>query len=149
MKHEIEIPDLPEGWEAVAYRIPKAGEYFLSIDNEISHANDNSHWCPWLIIRKKQPLRGLHDPLRFAEGLIEQLPDDHEGAINWLMNHGEGDKAGKLRKKYSHPQTRRIVLEETGNIRQSCYLLKIDDGNLILPPGREYKIADDKNETRD
>ena len=28
-------------------------------------------------------------------------------------------------------------------IRQSCYLLKIDDGNLILPPGREYKIAED------
>ena len=57
MKHEIEIPDLPEGWEAVAYRVPVEGEYFLSIDNEISHANDKSHWCPWLIIRKKQPRR--------------------------------------------------------------------------------------------
>ena len=57
MKHEIEIPDLPEGWEAVAYRVPVENEYFLSIDNEISHANDNSHWCPWLIIRKKQPRR--------------------------------------------------------------------------------------------
>jgi len=57
MKHEIEIPDLPEGWEAVAYRVPVKGEYFFSTDNEISHANDNSHWCPWLIIRKKQPRR--------------------------------------------------------------------------------------------
>jgi len=57
MKHEIEIPDLPEGWEPFAYRVPVEGEYFLSIDNEISHANDNSHWCPWLIIRKKQPRR--------------------------------------------------------------------------------------------
>lgn len=57
MKHEIEIPDLPEGWEAVAYRVPVGGEYFLGIDNKISHAIDNSHWCPWLIIRKKQPRR--------------------------------------------------------------------------------------------
>ena len=147
MKHEIEIPDLPEGWEAVAYRQINTGEYYLG-SGEVKLCQFDSGTV-WLVVRKKQPRRGLHDPLRFAEGLIEQLPDDHEGAINWLMNHGEGDKAGKLRKKYSHPQTRRIVLEETGNIRQSCYLLKIDDGNLILPPGREYKIADDKNETRD
>lgn len=141
MKHEIEIPDLPEGWEAVAYRVPQIGEYafFNGGVAEWGRGNTNSDK---LIVRKKQPLRGLHDPLRFAEGLIEQLPDDHEGAINWLMNHGEGDKAGKLRKKYSHPQTRRIVLEETGEIRRSCYLLKIDDGNLILPPGREYKIVE-------
>jgi hypothetical protein len=143
MKHEIEIPDLPEGWDPV--------EILIDPDQYNKYVGDDGclYWDAKIRMKKKQPLRGLHDPLRFAEGLIEQLPDDHEGAINWLMNHGEGDKAGKLREKYSHPQTRRIVLEETGNIRQSCYLLKIDDGNLILPPGREYKIADDKNETRD
>ena len=56
MKHEIEIPDLPEGWEAVAYRVPVEGEYYLSVDNEISHAS-NGQWCPWLIIRKKQQRR--------------------------------------------------------------------------------------------
>ena len=116
MKHEIEIPDLPEGWEAVAYMVPEAGEYYFGSGGirlaRIKFEN------LWLVVRKKQPLRGLHDPLRFAEGLIEQLPDDHEGAINWLMNHGEGDKAGKLRKKYSHPQTRRIVLESTGETRK-------------------------------
>lgn len=143
MKHEIEIPDLPEGWEAVAYRLGDPGEpYYDAITKSICRLILASS-VGVLIVRKKQPPRGLHDPLRFAEGLIEQLPDDHEGAINWLMNHGEGDKAGKLRKKYSHPQTRRIVLEETGEIRRSCYLLKIDDGNLILPPGREYKIVED------
>lgn len=149
MKQEIEIPDLPEGWEAVAYRLGDPDEpYYDAVTKSIRRLILASS-VGVLIVRKKQTRRGLHDPLRFAEGLIEQLPDDHEGAINWLMNHGEGDKAGKLRKKYSHPQTRRIVLEETGNIRQSCYSLKIDDGNLILPPGREYKIVDDKNETRD
>ena len=99
MKHEIEIPDLPEGWEAVAYRVPiKMVDYILLTSGVIA-------MCSWdrdgkyLIVRKKQP--------------------------------------------------HRIVLEETGEIRQSCYLLKINDGNLILPPGREYKIVEDKNETRD
>ena len=140
MKHDIEIPDLPEGWEPVAYRYGHKGE--TGFDKELFTIDMEKTDYPLIIVRKKQPLRGLHDPLRFAEGLIEQLPDDHEGAINWLMNHGDGDKAGKLRKKYSHPQPRRIVLEETGNIRQSCYSLKIDDGNLILPPGREYKIVE-------
>ncbi len=76
MKHEIEIPDLPEGWEAVAYRIPKAGEYFLSIDNEISHANDNSHWCPWLIIRKKQPRRIVLEETDIANAEVAFHDDD-------------------------------------------------------------------------
>jgi len=54
MKYEIEIPDLPEGWEAVAYRIPKIGEYYLSKDNVIKIASNN-HLNPSLIIIKKQP----------------------------------------------------------------------------------------------
>jgi len=116
MKHEIEIQDLPDGWEAVAYRYGYKGE--TGFDKELFTIDMEKTDYPLIIVRKKQPLRGLHDPLRFAEGLIEQLPDDHEGAINWLMNHGEGDKAGKLRKKYSHPQTRRIVLESTGETRK-------------------------------
>jgi len=92
MKHEIEIPDLPEDLEAVAYRKPKAGEYYLTPDwitVEALHDYKLSH----LIVRKKQP--------------------------------------------------RRIVLEETGRHRGLQYLLKIDEGNLILPPGREYKIVED------
>ena len=92
MKHEIEIPDLPEDWEAVAYKNPEVGEYYLG-SGGIKLAQTDFHYR-WLIVRKKQP--------------------------------------------------RRVVLEETGEIRQSCYLLKIDDGNLILPPGREYKIVEDK-----
>ena len=91
MKHEIEIQDLPEGWEAVAYRTPDAGEYYLGSSGV--KLCESSFDTVWLIVRKKQP--------------------------------------------------RRIVLEETGDIRVSCYLLKIDDGNLILPPGRAYKIVED------
>ena len=91
MKHEIEIPDFPEGWEAVAYRVPVEGEYYLGSSGV--KLCESSFDTVWLIVRKKQP--------------------------------------------------RRIVLEETGDIRVSCYLLKIDDGNLILPPGRAYKIVED------
>ena len=40
-------------------------------------------------------------------------------------------------------QPRRIVLEETGRHRGLQYSLKIDGGDLILPPGREYKIVED------
>ena len=94
MKHEIEIPDLPEGWEPVAYRYAHGNEYVLS-DGDIEQIRQSIEKTSTkrLIVRKKQP--------------------------------------------------RRIVLEESGEIRQSCYSLKIDDGNLILPPGREYKIAED------
>lgn len=87
MKHEIEIPDLPDGWE---------------------------------------PVEILIDPDQYNK----YVGDD--GCLYW-------DAKIRMKKK----QPRRIVLEETGNIRQSCYLLKINDGNLILPPGREYKIVDD------
>ena len=55
MKHEIEIPDLPEGWEAVAYRVPKAGEYFFSM-NGIKYA-ETDRGNLWLIVSKKQPSR--------------------------------------------------------------------------------------------
>ena len=56
MKHEIEIPDLPEDLEAVAYRKPKAGEYYLTPDwitVEALHDYKLAH----LIVRKKQPRR--------------------------------------------------------------------------------------------
>ena len=93
MKHEIEIPDFPDGWEAVAYRPAIQGVDYVLRNGAVTIYNGFSDTENLLIVRKKQP--------------------------------------------------RRVVLEETGEIRQSCYLLKIDDGNLILPPGREYKIAED------
>ena len=60
MKHEIEIPDLPEDLEAVAYRKPKAGEYYLTPDwitVEALHDYKLAH----LIVRKKQPRRIVLD----------------------------------------------------------------------------------------
>ena len=55
MKHEIEIPDLPEGWDAVAYRTPDAGEYYLGSSGV--KLCESSFDTVWLIVRKKQPRR--------------------------------------------------------------------------------------------
>ncbi len=55
MKHEIEIPDFPDGWEAVAYRVPKAGEcYFGSSGIKLALKDFENLW---LVVRKKQPRR--------------------------------------------------------------------------------------------
>lgn len=45
--------------------------------------------------------RNIHDPMRWAEGLIEHLPEAHEGKITWLMRHGDGQMADDLREKYA------------------------------------------------
>ena len=58
MKHEIEIPDLPEGWEAVAYRCAYGNEHIFNrgmveqISSSISKTSTER-----LIVRKKQPRR--------------------------------------------------------------------------------------------
>ena len=35
---------------------------------------------------------------KHAEGLISQLPKDHDGRNTWLLNYGTGDEAVKMRK---------------------------------------------------
>lgn len=38
-----------------------------------------------------------HDRVRWAEGLITQLPDTHDGRNSWLLNYGVGEEAKKRR----------------------------------------------------
>lgn len=38
-------------------------------------------------------------PLRWAEGLIAQLPEGHDGRDSWLLNHGKGAAAERLRRE--------------------------------------------------
>lgn len=55
-KHEIEIPGLPEGWKAVAYRVPTDKiDYVLTDDCEIILANNIRFPC--LIVEKIPPRR--------------------------------------------------------------------------------------------
>ena len=40
-----------------------------------------------------------YDRIRQAEGLVRQLPVDHDGRNTWLLNYGVSDEAAALRKK--------------------------------------------------
>jgi len=73
MKHEIEIPDLPEGWEAVAYRVPKAGEcYFGSSGIKLALKDFENLW---LVVRKKQPSRIVLEEVEAGFGKVEFFHD--------------------------------------------------------------------------
>ena len=47
----------------------------------------------------KSEIQSDHNRQRWAEGLIEQLPADHDGRNSWLMNFGTSEEAEKLRKE--------------------------------------------------
>ena len=51
----IEVEGLPEGWKAVAYRVPKGNIEFVFIENVIRKAKPQDKKC--LIIEKIQPRR--------------------------------------------------------------------------------------------
>ena len=74
MKHEIEIPDLPEGWEAVAYRVPVEGEYYLGSSGV--KLCESSFDTVWLIVRKKQPRRIVLDETDIANAEVAFHDDD-------------------------------------------------------------------------
>lgn len=51
----IEIEGLPEGWKAVAYRVPKGNIEFVFIENMVREAKPQDKKC--LIVEKIQPRR--------------------------------------------------------------------------------------------
>jgi len=44
---------------------------------------------------------GVPDGMRWAQGLIEQLPPTHDGRNSWLLNHGTGDESDWLRAEHA------------------------------------------------
>lgn len=50
-------------------------------------------------IRTGAELQSGLDRLKWAEGLILQLPANHEGRNSWLLNYGIKEEAVKLRQK--------------------------------------------------
>ena len=44
-------------------------------------------------------IRSNFDRVSYAEKLILQLPEDHEGRNTWLLNYGKSDSAVSLRKE--------------------------------------------------
>ena len=55
-KHKIEIEDLPEGWEPVAFRKPLSNDETILYDGEPTEAKGLLHGR-WLIIQKPKPRR--------------------------------------------------------------------------------------------
>ena len=54
-KHEIEIPDLPEGWRAVAYRAARRGIDHVLRNGQITIYNGFSDAVDLLIVEKIKP----------------------------------------------------------------------------------------------
>jgi hypothetical protein len=45
-------------------------------------------------------IQSNHSRQKWAEGLIEQLPENHDGRNSWLLNYGTGETAQKLREAH-------------------------------------------------
>ncbi|MEE8263234.1 MAG: hypothetical protein V3R83_12300 [Gammaproteobacteria bacterium] len=60
------------------------------------------------------------DRVRWAEGLIQQLPCAHRGRNSWLLNYGVGDEATALRAK------RGITLDPHTRAVQPLQLVQLD-----------------------
>lgn len=48
-------------------------------------------------------IQSNHDRQKWAEGLILQLPTDHDGRNSWLLNYGRGEEAQALREERHLP----------------------------------------------
>lgn len=79
-KHEIEIPDLPEGWMPVSYRVPRYGENYLG-KYGIETARHGDFSDQYLIVEKIPPRRIVLEETNevrrprygeyFREGLVD------------------------------------------------------------------------------
>lgn len=57
MKHEIDVPELPEGWRAVAYRCPKKFEHYFDAEEKRLLIAPLDHGSARLIVEKIKPRR--------------------------------------------------------------------------------------------
>jgi len=67
-----------------------------------------------VIVLNKAEIRSKLTRVSWAEGLISQLPQDHEGRNSWLLNYGTKEESQNLRKK------KNLEFDE---ITQSCELV--------------------------
>ena len=56
---------------------------------------------PKVIMLTKHEVQSGSTRQKWAEGLILQLPTDHEGRNSWLLNYGVSDEAKFIRKNHS------------------------------------------------
>jgi hypothetical protein len=70
----------------------------------------------------KAEVQSGHSRIKWAEGLITQLPKKHEGRNSWLLNYGKGPEAYRMR------QVRNLKFKKK---TQACETTKGPEGNHI------------------
>lgn len=50
------------------------------------------------------------DRVKHAEGLIRQLPTNHDGRNTWLLNYGVSDEAESIRARYAARTGRTVTV---------------------------------------
>ena len=90
MKHEIEIEGLPEGWRAVAYRVPVDKiEHVLTDDCEIILVNNIRFPC--LIVEKISPRRIVLEETEEERSVsYGDWYEDDLGRVNQWLNKSYG-----------------------------------------------------------
>lgn len=78
-----------------------------------------------------------HDRVRWAEGLILQLPANHDGRNSWLPNYGTGDESDAIRAAhargvhYGAKFTAPVIAPPTGPARRDYRLSDADHARLL------------------
>lgn len=74
---------------------------------------------------------------KWAEGLIQQLPKDHDGRNSWLLNHGVSDEAETIRSRRGLKRCARChevmkrEIEPDGCEDFSCPMQDPDDRSFV------------------
>ena len=55
-----------------------------------------------IIFKTKAEVQSNYDRQKSAEGLILQLPQDHDGRNSWLLNYGTSQEAVAIRARHPH-----------------------------------------------
>jgi hypothetical protein len=56
----------------------------------------------------KKEIKSGNSRIDWAEGLILQLPETHEGRNSWLINYGRKDESKKQREKWELDNKRKL-----------------------------------------
>ena len=76
-KQTVEVPDFPEGWNAIAYRCPESGEYYLENNGIVIKHTGCKQKFPWIIVEKTQPRRKL-SAQEIAEDYDPSAPNGYD-----------------------------------------------------------------------
>lgn len=95
-----------EAAEAALLNLRKDRDWMWNLAKKLYEAtgyewNDNEAPTAEQMVAHVQKVSGPPTAMGWAEGLIRQLPDTHEGRNSWLLNHGHGGDVEEMRKAHA------------------------------------------------